>query len=257
MSTQTVERMATEIAGAGEPVVLIHGLGGTSNVWTPVLPGFASRARVIRFDLPGSGRSPAGGPVSIQAFVDRVARAMRVLGAERARVAGHSLGTIVAAHLAQQHPDLVRDLVLLGALPEPPDPARAALRARAAKARMEGLAAVADQMAEAALSRDSRERNPLAVAYVRETIMRQDAEAYAATCEALSEARSADFGRIGKRALLVTGEDDAIGTPAMSRDIAARMPGSHAEILPRTGHWTPVERPAEVSRAMTQFWFGR
>ena len=128
MSTQIVERMAAEIAGSGEPVVLIHGLGGTSNVWTPVLPAFAARARVVRFDLPGSGRSPAGGPISIQAFVDRIARAMRVLGTERAHVGGHSLGTIVAAHLAQQHPDLVRDLVLLGALPEPPEPARAALR---------------------------------------------------------------------------------------------------------------------------------
>jgi pimeloyl-ACP methyl ester carboxylesterase len=257
MSTQIVERMAAEIAGSGEPVVLIHGLGGTSNVWTPVLPAFAARARVVRFDLPGSGRSPAGGPISIQAFVDRIARAMRVLGTERAHVGGHSLGTIVAAHLAQQHPDLVRDLVLLGALPEPPEPARAALRARAAKARAEGLADVADQMAEAALSRDSREKNPLAVAYVRETIMRQDAEAYAATCEALSDARAADFGRIAKRALLVTGEDDAIGTPAMSRDIAARMPGSRAENLARTGHWTPVERPIEVGRSMAQFWFGR
>ena len=92
MSTQIVERMAAEIAGSGEPVVLIHGLGGTSNVWTPVLPAFAARARVVRFDLPGSGRSPAGGPISIQAFVDRIARAMRVLGTERAHVGGHSLG---------------------------------------------------------------------------------------------------------------------------------------------------------------------
>jgi pimeloyl-ACP methyl ester carboxylesterase len=195
--------------------------------------------------------------LSIQAFVDRIARAMRVLGAERAHVGGHSLGTIVVAHLAQQHPDLVRDLVLLGALPEPPEPARAGLKARAAKARAEGLAGIADQMSEAAISRDTREKNPLAIAYVRETIMRQDAEGYASTCEALSEARAADFARIGKRALLVTGEDDAIGTPAMSRDIASRLPESRAEILPRTGHWTPIERPAEVARAMAQFWFGR
>lgn len=257
MSTQIVERMAAEIAGSGDPVVLIHGLGGTSNTWTPVLPAFAARARVIRFDLPGSGRSPAGGPLSIQAFVDRIARAMRVLGAERARVGGHSLGTIVAAHLAQQHPDLVRDLVLLGALPEPPEPARIGLKARAAKVRAEGMAAIVDPLVEAAVSRDSREKNPLAVAYVRESVMRQDAEGYAATCEALSEARAADFARVGKKALLVTGEDDAIGTPAMSRDIASRLPGSHAEILPRTGHWTPIERPVEVARAMAQFWFGR
>ncbi|MFN7191875.1 MAG: alpha/beta fold hydrolase, partial [Rhodospirillales bacterium] len=96
-----------------------------------------------------------------------------------------------------------------------------------------------------------------AVAYVRESVLRQDPLGYAATCEALAGARSADFARIGKRALLATGEDDAIGTPAMSRDIAARLPQAHAEILPRTGHWTPVERPAEIARTVSQFWFGR
>jgi 3-oxoadipate enol-lactonase len=258
MSTQIVERMAVEIDGTGDPVVLIHGLGGTSNVWTPLMPVFAGRARVIRFDLPGSGRSPLGSSaLSVQAFVDRIAKAMRVLGAERARVAGHSLGTIVAAHLAQQHSDLVRDLVLLGALPEPPEPARAGLKVRAAKVREEGMAAIIDPLIEAALSRDTREKNPLAVAYVRESVLRQDPMGYAATCDALAGARSADFARIGKRALLATGEDDAIGTPAMSRDIAGRLPQAHAEILPRTGHWTPIERPTEIARAVSQFWFGR
>jgi 3-oxoadipate enol-lactonase len=41
MSTQIVERMAVEIDGTGDPMVLIHGLGGTSNVWTPLMSTFA------------------------------------------------------------------------------------------------------------------------------------------------------------------------------------------------------------------------
>ena len=51
-----VERLAVEIDGEGEPVVMIHGLGGTTNTFTPVLPAFTRNKR-IRFDLPGSGRS--------------------------------------------------------------------------------------------------------------------------------------------------------------------------------------------------------
>jgi len=257
MSTQIVERMAVEIEGAGEPVALIHGLGGTSNIWTPVMSAFAGRMRTIRFDLPGSGRSPASGALSIDMFVDRIAKALRVLGAERARVVGHSLGTIVAAHLAAQHPDLVREIVLLGALPEPPAQARVGLAARAAKVRAEGMAAIADQLVEGALSRDTRERAPVAVAYVRETLMRQDAEGYAATCDALAQARAADFARLRQRLLLVTGDEDAIGSPAMSRDIAARVAGARVDILPRCGHWTTIERPAETARAMSQFFASR
>ena len=56
MSTQFVDRVAVEIDGAGDAVLMIHGLGGTSNFWTPVLPAL-SRFRTIRPDLPGSGRS--------------------------------------------------------------------------------------------------------------------------------------------------------------------------------------------------------
>ncbi len=52
-----VERMAVEIEGEGEPVVMIHGLGGTSNTFTPLLAAFG-RHRTIRFDLPGSRCAP-------------------------------------------------------------------------------------------------------------------------------------------------------------------------------------------------------
>ncbi len=58
MSTQFVERVAVEVDGDGDPVLMIHGLGGTSNVWTPLLPAL-TRFRTIRPDLPGSGRSSA------------------------------------------------------------------------------------------------------------------------------------------------------------------------------------------------------
>ena len=56
MATQFVDRIAVETDGTGEPVLMIHGLGGTSNFWTPVLPAL-TRFRTIRPDLPGSGRS--------------------------------------------------------------------------------------------------------------------------------------------------------------------------------------------------------
>lgn len=56
MATTFVERIAVEIDGEGDPVVMIHGLGGTSNTWAALGPAFAHNKRV-RPDLPGSGRS--------------------------------------------------------------------------------------------------------------------------------------------------------------------------------------------------------
>ncbi len=76
MATQFVERMAVEVDGEGDPVLMIHGLGGTSNSWTPVMGAFA-RFRTIRIDLPGSGRSArVEGPLSIERFVQASQRAL-------------------------------------------------------------------------------------------------------------------------------------------------------------------------------------
>ena len=86
MTTRFAERMAIEIDGEGDPVVMIHGLGGTSNTWTPLATAFLRHKRV-RLDLPGSGRSHrVEGPLSIARFVQATRRAMAAASVERAHV---------------------------------------------------------------------------------------------------------------------------------------------------------------------------
>jgi pimeloyl-ACP methyl ester carboxylesterase len=199
MATLFFERIAVEVDGEGDAVVMIHGLGGTSNSWTPLTAAFLRHKRV-RLDLPGSGRSyRVEGPLSIARFVQATLRAMAAAAVERAHIVAHSMGTIVAAHLAAGQPRAVRSLALFGPLLAPPEPMRAPIRARGEKARAEGTAgmqAIADALVQAATSAETKARRPAAVAFVRESLMRQDAEGYARSCEALAEAQSADTTRI-------------------------------------------------------------
>ena len=253
MSTQIIERMAVEVDGDGTAVVMIHGLGGTSNTFTPQMPVLRSGYRLIRPDLPGAGRSRVPDELSINAMVQAMLGMCRVLGIEKAHFVGHSLGTIVCQHLAVERPSLVKSLALFGALTEPPEQARPALRDRAAKARADGMADIADAIVQAATSSDTKERNPLAVAAVRESLMRQPAEGYAVNCEALSEARAADLSRIGCPVLLVTGEEDGVGPPSVSRMMAERLENARCIVLPRCGHWTTFERVDEVNRELGSF----
>ena len=58
MAFQLIDRIAVEDEGEGDAVVCVHGLGGTSNTWTPLAAALV-RHRVVRIDLPGSGRSHA------------------------------------------------------------------------------------------------------------------------------------------------------------------------------------------------------
>jgi 3-oxoadipate enol-lactonase len=248
-----VERVAVEVDGDGEPVVMIHGLGGTTNTFTPILAAFARHKRV-RLDLPGSGRSSrVGGPLSIELFCDCIFKCMKHLGIGKAHVVAHSMGTIVAAHLAAAEPDAVASLALFGPLLAPPDQARTAIRARAAKAREGDMQPIADALLQSAISNETKARRPTAVAFVRESLMRQDPDGYARTCEALADAQAADTSAIACPTLLVTGEEDAVAPPQSVRMMGQKIAGSRVEVLRGCGHWTPVEKPEDCISLLKNF----
>ncbi|HET6157428.1 MAG TPA: alpha/beta hydrolase [Dongiaceae bacterium] len=254
MSTQIVERMAVEIDGDGDPVILLHGLGGTSNSWTPQMSVFAGRFRVIRPDLPGSGRSPLPSDVlSIDLLADLVIRTAEKLGIERAHLAGHSMGTIVCQHVAVRAPKLVRSLALIGVLTAPPDAARKGLKDRAQKVRAEGMSAVADAVVQAATSSQSKAGNPVAIAAARESLMRQAPDGYAAHCEALSNAVAADPAAITCPTLLIAGEDDVVAPPSVARGLADKLKGARVHVLPRVGHWLTFEAANDVNTLLKEF----
>jgi 3-oxoadipate enol-lactonase len=179
---------------------------------------------------------------------------MDVLSIPRADIVGHSMGTIVAMHLAVSDPKRVTSLALFGPLAAPPDPARAPIRARASQARSDGMQPIADAVLQGAVSRDTRERRLLAVAAVRESLMRQDPDGYARNCEALAAAESADLARIECPTLWVTGDEDVVAPPQSVRGLASRIAGSRVIVYPRCGHWTTFERPDECANELKTFY---
>lgn len=259
MALHTFDRMVVEDEGVGDAVVCVHGLGGSSNTFTPLMPALA-RHRVVRVDLPGSGRSQgAEGALTMARLVEAVAQACARLALGRAHFVAHSMGTIVCQHLAVQLPALVRSLALFGPLMAPSEAARTGLRARAAKARAEGAAGMQDITAAllgTSVSADSRQRLPLAVAFVRESLMRQSGESYSRNCEALAEATAARVENIACPVLLVTGDEDVVAPPQAVRTMAERLHGARSTrvvVLSRCGHWTPVERPVECQTELSGF----
>ena len=96
-------RLHHERRGAGEPLVLIHGLGGELCMWEPVFDTLAARHDVVAVDLPGFGRSralPADVSPTPAALATAVAGLLDDLGIADAHVAGNSLGGWVALELA-------------------------------------------------------------------------------------------------------------------------------------------------------------
>jgi len=101
----------------GTPLVLIHGLGARGEDWSPMIPGLALAGfHVYVPDLLGYGRSPRpDASYSIGMQERMVADFMRAVHAERADVAGWSMGGWVAMKLALEHPEMVDRMVLFDA----------------------------------------------------------------------------------------------------------------------------------------------
>jgi pimeloyl-ACP methyl ester carboxylesterase len=105
-----------EIRGAGEPLLLLHGGLGSTDMFRPIMPQLAEHRQVIAVDLQGHGRTELGErPFSIQAMGADMAVVLKELGYGQVDVLGYSMGGGVAFQLAVQHPEAVRRLALVSA----------------------------------------------------------------------------------------------------------------------------------------------
>jgi pimeloyl-ACP methyl ester carboxylesterase len=114
---------------------------------------------------------------------------------------------------------------------------------------------IATALLQASLSADTRQRQPVVLAFVRESLLRQQGESYGRTCEALANAQAAEVQRIEVPVLLVTGDEDGVAPPQAVRAMAERFQSAASArvvVLPRCGHWTPIERPEECARELRE-----
>lgn len=104
--------------GAGAPVVLVHGIPTSPELWRHVIPGIDG-ARTLAWEMVGYGESMAAGAgrdISISRQADYLAAWLEKLGMGRALLVGHDLGGGVVQILAVRRPDLASGLVLTNAI---------------------------------------------------------------------------------------------------------------------------------------------
>jgi len=108
-------RLSIMEAGSGQPVVALHGLGGTKGSFIPTVAALSGRFRVIAIDLPGFGDSdkPIGASYDARFFARAVIELLDALELDRVHLIGNSLGGRVALEVGLQYPDRVDRLALL------------------------------------------------------------------------------------------------------------------------------------------------
>jgi pimeloyl-ACP methyl ester carboxylesterase len=109
-------RLRYLVAGEGEPLLLVHGLGGAAANWLALAPLLVVTRRLLVPELPGHGGSSAlPAAPSLNAYADRLGLLLEEEGLASAGVVGHSLGGAIALRLSIRRPDAVSALVLAGA----------------------------------------------------------------------------------------------------------------------------------------------
>lgn len=250
---------AVHTAGAGRPLVLLHGFPLDHRMWEGQAP-LAEHLRLIAPDLRGFGGSRGSTATGIAALADDVAALLDALHVgQPAVICGLSMGGYVAQHLAVRHPAHVAALVLVDTKLEADTPEVREGRADlAAKVGRLGPSILADAMlprllapAPTSLADDRAGIEAL----LRRTIAAQPVGTIQAALAALGGRPDMTEALRGLRVptLLVVGAEDAITPPSCLETAARVLAESRLLVVPGAGHMAPLERPAVFNAAVLEF----
>ena len=250
--------LAWRECGRGDPVVFLHGLGGSRTSWEPQLSGLSSTFRCIAWDMPGYGASDEVAPLTFAAIADAVARLLDAARVRRAHLVGESFGGMHAMHVALRHPRRVGRLVLVNTSPAfgldgtDPDAWRSARLAPldAGLAPADIAEQVLTSVAGPSLKDDALAMRVAGFARIPAAGLRAAVE-----CLPTHDVRD-ELSKIAAPALVIAGELDAETPVAYSRVIADGLRRAELVVLDGVGHLAATEAPRTVNRLIRDFLIG-
>ncbi|CCE07512.1 conserved hypothetical protein [Bradyrhizobium sp. STM 3843] len=229
----------------GIPVVFLHHLTAVLEDWDPrIVDGLAAQHRVILFDNRGVGRSGGTTPKTVEAMAQDAVAFIRALDLSKVDLFGFSLGGFVAQVIAQQHPGLVRKIILAGTGP----------------AGGEGIANVGPLLQDAFAKAAANNKHPKQFLFFTQTAAGQAAaedflqrlkertgdidppasddtiQAQIAAIQAWGQGDATALGTVQHPVLVANGDDDVMVPSVNSFELARRLPNAQLSIFPDAGH---------------------
>lgn len=228
-----------EVAGQGEPLVMVHGFAESTRVWYRNVPELSEHYRVYLIDLPGFGAMRRFHRhcklVELGAWLDSW---RQVAGLDQITLVGHSMGGYIAMALAAERPEKVKRLALVNSLGIPLQRSVVRLMAPAVRA-----IARATPSPWLSMSYDTLRAGPLTLWRVSHQIVALDA--------------SAVLAAVNVPTLLVWGDHDDLVPFALGRQLHTQLRQARLRVIPGANHFCMYEQPRLFNQILLAFLNGQ
>lgn len=244
--------------GAGEPLVIMHGLLGSARNWGGIAARLGERRRVLAVDMPNHGASPWSESMDYPFMARQIAALIKERCGGRAAVVGHSMGGKAAMVLALTYPELVERLVVVDIAPVKYTHTFAPY----IKAMRAAPIATAQRRGDVELAMHGVIDDPRVRAFLMQNLEGQPgsyrwrpnlAVLGAAMDDILGFPRVAADACYDGPALFLHGAESDYVLPAYEDVIAAWFPKAELRPVAGAGHWVHADRPAEFADAVAGF----
>lgn len=244
-----------DLQGDGQPILFIHGFPLDRTMWRQVMATLTGFRRIAP-DLRGLGMSDAPESYSMAEYADDLAALLDALGVSQVVMCGLSMGGYVAFEFLRRHPARVRALILANTRAEADDEAGKRRRGEMiALVEREGPVALADVLLPQLLAPANLTAMPHVAQHLRAMIGSSSVKGIVGALRAMRDRpdyRSL-LGQIRVPTLVITGRDDQLIQPAISRALANAVRGAQFTSIPDAGHVPPLEQPIATSRVIAEF----
>jgi pimeloyl-ACP methyl ester carboxylesterase len=250
-------KLAWRSAGQATPLVLLHGLGGSSKSWEFQYRNLGDTFRVVAWDCPGYGASDdlAGPTPCVDDYVASVLGLIDVLGFETVELLGHSMGGVIASRLAARQPARVNHLVL-SCTSVGWGNSRHASRAAGYKKRLNELRTLtaAEFGAARGATMVADDCDPSIRAKVAGIASEARLSGYGMACHMLMNTdNTAGIRNLAVPTLVISADKDQIASATQADELVHVIAGCQRVIMRGVGHTPYIEDPATYNATLRRF----